>query len=471
MNRVLSTAVLLLPLLGCASSAISAEDPLNALQKRVISVSNEVTPSVVNIEAALRQNTRRQIVTGSGFIMNADGIVLTNEHVVERAEKVTVIVPGRPGNYPAEVVGTDKQTDLAVLRIIKPAGEKPFSVAKMGDSEVISVGQWVIAIGNPYGLDGTVSLGIVSAKGRDLPGDELLNDFIQTDAMIDRGSSGGPLVNLKAEVVGINSRGQGRGIGFTIPINTAKRVAQDLLGQGKIARGYLGVSLQPLNRDLARYWKLETVNGVVINGITKDSPAQKAGLKVGDILATFDGVPVSAEKDEDIGQLQRLVASHEVGKQVPVQVYRAGKAETFKLTIGSQPKVVPDEEETDHGFIVQEITESLTREFRLNEGKGVMVSFVEPGSEAAEAGMTPGDLIQEVEGSSIDDIDGFRSTMGKLKSTAPFLVRARRGDDFRFMLIDPRGRSDKQARRPGGAPEDTPVDAPAPGHGEGGAEG
>jgi S1-C subfamily serine protease len=452
MKRAWTTFLLLFPFLGCALPATSAEDPINALQKRVVKVSTDVTPSVVNIEAALRQNTRRSIVTGSGFIMSSEGIVLTNEHVVERAEKVRVIIPGRPGQYPAEVVGTDKQTDLAVLRIVKGEKEEPFPVAKMGDSEVLEVGQWVIAIGNPYGLDGTVSLGIVSAKGRNLPGDALLNDFIQTDAMIDRGSSGGPLVNLKGEVVGVNSRGQGRGIGFTIPINTAKRVAADLIGAGTIARGYLGISLQPLSRDLARYWSLEEVNGVVINGITKDSPADKAGLKVGDIVSTFDGVPVRAEKEEDLGQLQRLVASHAVDTEVEVQLYRAGKSELRKVKLGAQPKVVPDEEETSYGFIVQEITEQLFREYRLAGRNGVIVSFVEPGSEAAQAGMGAGDLIQSIEGKDIKDIDAFRDEVQKLKPASPFLVRARRGDDFRFLLIVPGSGPEPQAQTPARSP-------------------
>jgi len=437
MNRTWTTAASLLVFFAWASAS-AADDPLTALQERVIQVSDAVTPSVVNIEAALRQNTRRSIVTGSGFIMTAEGIVVTNEHVVERAEKVRVIVPGRPGQYPAEVIGSDKQTDVAVLRILKPEGEADFPVAKLGDSERLLVGQWVIAIGNPYGLDGTVSLGIISAKGRDLPGDALLNDFIQTDAMIDRGSSGGPLVNLEGEVVGINSRGQGRGIGFTIPINTAKRVTDDLIAAGTIARGYLGISLQPLSRDLARYWKLDSVNGVVINGVAKDSPADQAGLRVGDILSKFDGESVRAEKDEDIGQLQRLVAIREVGRSVDLLVYRGGKERKLQVKLGAQPKVVPEEEETEHGFVVQEVTELLAREYRLTERGGVLVSYVENGSVASEAGMAAGDLIQDIEGASVESIESFRKAMSKLDPSRPFMIRARRGDDFRFLLIDPR---------------------------------
>ena len=313
MTRFLLTLPLYLALVGCAlMPAAQAKDALDELQARIIRVSERVTPSVVHIEAAVKLNNRRNLVTGSGFLMDPNGVVVTNEHVVERAEKVSVIVPGRPGRYLAKVVGMDKQTDLAVLKISPREGEERFPVAKLGDSDRLRVGEWVIAIGNPYGLDGTVSLGIISAKGRDLRTDNLLNDFIQTDAMIDRGSSGGPLINLQGEVLGINSRGQGRGIGFTIPINTAKRVVRDLLGEGHIARGYLGVAIQPLDRELASYWNLTEVHGVIINGVLDDSPAAEAGLEIGDILLRFQGQELRAEKDEDIGShLRRISSSRE----------------------------------------------------------------------------------------------------------------------------------------------------------------
>jgi len=407
----------------------------------------------VYIEAAVRQNNSRNLVTGSGFIWSSDGVVLTNEHVVERAEKVSVIVPGRPGRYAADVVGADKLTDLAVLRIRPHAGEPPFEAAELGDSDALKVGQWVIAIGNPYGLDGTVSLGIVSAKGRDLSAANLLNDFIQTDAMIDRGSSGGPLVDLNARVVGVNSRGQGRGIGFTIPINTAKRVAEDLMGKG-IARGYLGVALQPLSRELADYWKIAGINGVIVNGVAPDSPANGAGFEVGDILTRFDGERVVAEKEEDIGTFQRLVARTPVGKEVAVEVHRNGKPRTLKVTLAVQPKVVPDEQETPFGFTVQEITESLYRQYRLTTRDGVMVSFVEQGSEAAEASLGAGDLVERIGENGVSDIESFRRALEGVDESKPFLVQARRGEDTRFLLIQPRGSTPPSARRtPAGPPD------------------
>src|SRR6516165_1251831 len=270
---------------GCAALPHAlARDALDELQARIIEINKRVSPCVVHIESAVRQNGRRNLLEGSGFLIDPNGVALTNWHVVDRAEKVSVVVPGRDGHYDAEIVGTDKQTDVAVLRLAPHEVEKPFPSAKLGDSDKVQVGEWVVAIGNPYGLEGSVSLGIVSAKGRDLRTEQLLNDFIQTDAMIDHGSSGGPLIDLRGEVIGINSRGQGRGIGFTIPIDTAKRVADDLLDQGRIARGYLGVTVQPLGRELARYWGEPNVHGVVVGSVARGSPAERAGISVGDVV-------------------------------------------------------------------------------------------------------------------------------------------------------------------------------------------
>ena len=451
MHRTWLSIPLVCAALGCATPA-GAADPLDALQARIIDVGKRLTPSVVHIEAAQRQNNRRTMVTGSGFVFTREGVVLTNEHVVERAEKISVVIPGRNGRYSATLIGTDKLTDLAVLKIDPRPGDPPFQAVKLGDSDALAVGQWVIAIGNPYGLDGTVSLGIVSAKGRDLGSANLLNDFIQTDAMIDHGSSGGPLVDLQGRVVGVNSRGQGRGIGFTIPVNTARRVADDLMGSG-IARGYLGIAIQPLAHELASYWKLDDVSGVIVNGVAHDSPAERGGLRVGDIVTRFDGEPVTADKGEDVGQFQRLVARTPVGKQVEVEILRERKRETLRLALGVQPKVVPDEEETPFGFAVQEVTESTYRQHRLTSRQGVLVSFVESGSEADEATLTLGDLVQRVDNAPVSDIEGFRKAMGSVDRKRPFLVHALRGEDVRFLLIQPRP-SEPRARedsRPPGA--------------------
>jgi len=435
-------------LLGCTSlSNALAKDALDELQARIIAINKEVSPAVVHIEAAIRVNGRRNLVEGSGFVTQPTGVILTNWHVVDRAEKVSVVVPGRDGRYDAEVVGTDKQTDVAVLRIAPHEGEKPFTAAKLGESDTVQVGEWVIAIGNPYGLEGSLSLGIVSAKGRDLRTEQLLNDFIQTDAMIDHGSSGGPLINLKGEVVGINSRGQGRGIGFTIPIDTAKRVSADLLDEGRIARGYLGVTLQPLPRDLARYWGQPNVHGVVVGSVAHGSPAERAGLEVGDVLVRFDGEALHAEKEEDLGQFQRLVAQRSAGHDVAIEILRDGKPRSLHAALTTQPKFVPDEQETQNGYTVEEVTEASFRSQRLPQRDGVLVSYVESGSEADEAGMERGDLIVELDKAKVTTLDEFRTALKKLPADKPFLVRALRGDDTRFLLVSPRalGRGDSAA--------------------------
>ena len=403
------------------------------LEDRVIEISQQVTPSVVHIEAIVKRNDRRSEVTGSGVIANADGRILTNYHVVEKAEKVQVVVPGIPGKLAAQIVGLDKQTDLALLRIEPRPGLVP---ARFGNADDVRVGQWVLAVGNPYGLDGTVSLGIVSAKGRNLGIPELINDFIQTDAMIDRGSSGGPLVDLDGRVVGINSRGQGRGIGFTIPIDTALEVMRDLEAGG-VERSWLGVGLQPLDRELAAYYELPDATGVVVNSVAEGSPAARAGLQTGDILTRFAGEEVAAEKAEDLGRFQRLVASFEPGRSVEIELLRERRPVTRSATLAVAPKVDPDELETEVGFHVQEITDATFRAERLRSRAGAFVSFVASGSPAAEAGLDVGDVVRRIEQRPVDDLASFREAITEVQSLPRFLITAERGEETLFLLLRP----------------------------------
>jgi serine protease Do len=419
---------------GGAPARAADPGPLDGLQARIIEVSQRVTPSVVHIEAIAKHDDRRQQVTGSGLIVRADGLILTNEHVVDKAEKVTVLVPGRRQKYPATVVGTDRQTDIGVLRI-QP--EAPLPAAAIGESEALQVGQWVLAIGNPYGLEGTVSFGIVSAKGRNLETDALLNDFIQTDAMIDRGSSGGPLVDLDGRVVGINSRGQGRGIGFTIPIDTAL-VVMEQIASGRIERGWLGVTAQPLDRELAAYFGMPDATGVVVNSVAAGSPAAVAGLEPGDVIAALDGSPVEAEKEEDLGGFQRQVANRRPGEELELRVLRDGSERRVHARLVSQPKVVPEEAESSAGFYVQEITEQIFRSERLATRNGAYVSFVARGSPAAEAGIQRGDVIERIGDAAVADLAGFRRALESVEGSERFLVTARRGDETKFLLVKPR---------------------------------
>jgi S1-C subfamily serine protease len=425
-------AALLIPLLAFACAAAA---PSSDLEKRIVTVAEAVTPSVVHIQAIVKFDDRRNEVTGSGLIVTADGAILTNEHVVDDAEKITVSVPGRKRKYSARLVGADRQTDIALLRIDAEA-DHPFTAARLSPDPV-HVGQWVLAIGNPYGLDGTVSLGIVSAKGRNLEIPDLLNDFIQTDALIDRGSSGGPLVDLDGRVVGINSRGQGRGIGFTIPIATARDVMAQL-DNGGIERGFLGVSLQALDRDLADYLGLGEATGVLVSHVVPKSPAERAGLRTGDVITRFEGREVEAEEEEDLGSFQRLVAGSAPGTRVELGYLREGKPGTAKFEIGEQPKLEGEEVETPVGFHVKEITPNLARAHRLTSTTGAFVTFVANGSPASEAGLHMGDVIVRIEASDVASLSEFRSAIAGVDMKNRFLVQARRGDELKFLLIKPR---------------------------------
>ena len=447
-----ATTAACLSLVACAAFAEPAHQEL---ERRIIDVAEQLKPSVVHIEAIVKFGNRRAPVTGSGVIASADGRILTNHHVVERAEKVTVSVPGQRRRYPARVVGTDLQTDVALLRI-EP--EKPLTPARFAERSSLRVGQWVLAVGNPYGLDGTVSFGIVSAIGRNLEIPGTLNDFIQTDAMIDRGSSGGPLVDLEGRVVGINSRGQGRGIGFTIPIATALDVA-NRLESGQLARGYLGVTMQPLDRDLADYFGIPDATGAVLNSVAEGSPAERAGLRAGDVLTRFDGVAIEGEKEEDLGALQRLVASATPGQEVRVEILRERKPQTLVMHVGQQPRVEPAEEETEAGFHVQELTPNLIRENRLSVDHGAFVHFVERGSPASEAGILVGDVVERIESHPVADLDDLRQAMEEARHKARFLVVARRGEETKFLLLKwgpQEGPATGEAGKPG------PAALPAP---------
>ena len=429
-SRWIAQALLLLLLLAPAG-ARSEEPPFQILEDRIIEIAERVKPAVVHIEAIVRVNDRRKQVSGSGLITHPDGRILTNHHVVDRAEKVTVSVPGVKRKYPARIVGTDMQTDIAVLHI---ESDVALPAARFGSTDDVRVGQWVLAIGNPYGLDGTVSFGIVSAKGRDLELPDTLNDFIQTDAMIDRGSSGGPLVDLEGRVIGINSRGKGRGIGFTIPIDTALEVAKELEAGG-IERGYIGITMQPLDRDLAEYLGHPDLTGAVLNSVVEGSPAERAGLETGDIVTRFDGTPIETEKDEDLGVFQRLVAGVEPGRKVELQVVRDGKPRRMEVEVGTMPKVDPAEEQTDVGVHVREITSNLARAHRLDSERGAFVHFVARGSPAAEAGLFVGDVIEQIEDERIDDLGDFRAGMRRVAGKKRFVITVRRGLETKFLLI------------------------------------
>ena len=408
------------------------------LKSLIISVSEAIKPAVVHIEVVKKQNDQRYEALGSGLVIDSTGYILTNEHVVEDHVEVNVTLESNR-EYRAEVIGTDKLTDLALLKIELPEGQS-LSAADLGNSDSVQVGEWVIAVGNPYGFDRSVSFGIVSGKGRvlNIPSlTPLLNDFIQTDAAIAPGSSGGPLVNLRGEVIGINSRGLGRTQGFTIPINIAVEVKNKLLSSGKIERGWLGVSVQPVNRSYAKYLGDPDLEGILISDVLEDSPAEKSGLKPGDVMLEFDDQKLQAEKDDDLNKFTLSIAQTPVGEMKTIKILRDGKTMTINLKIGEQPKVKAEEYESDLGFTVKEITQNMFTTYLLESKDGVYVSFVEVGSVAAKADLFEGDVITAVNHKKTFDYEAFKSTMENLSKDDNFILfNVIRGKNNKFALLD-----------------------------------
>ncbi len=423
----------------------------NDLQDIIIKVSEDVKPTVVHIEVVKKHNNQRYESLGSGLIVSRDGYIMTNEHVVDDYVSVRVTLESKM-EYSAQVIGTDKLTDIALLKIDVPVAED-FKVAKLGNSDSIQVGEWVLAVGNPYGFDRTVSFGIVSGKGRtlNLPNNApLLNDFIQTDAAIDPGSSGGPLVNLRGEVIGINSIGVGRMQGFTIPINIAIDVMDKLLATGTIERGYIGIVVQPLNRSYAKYYGQPDLQGIIVSDVYKDHPADKAGLKPGDIILSFDGKPMAAENEDDLTKFTLEISQSKAGDKKTMEIFRDGKKRMLTVEIGQKPKVKPDEYEAKQDFTVEEITELMFRNYLLETREGVYVKFVEVGSPGDKGGLLAGDVIVGVGNEEIKNLDDFKRVMGNIGTPKYILFRILRGKDYAFALMDltedEKGSKDKDSK-------------------------
>jgi serine protease Do len=367
----------------------------------------------------------RQRSLGSGFIIDKDGFILTNNHVVEKTDEIKVrLANGK--EYDAKIIGRDPKTDLALIRI---KTDKPLNPLPLGDSEKLEVGEWVVAIGNPFGLDQTVTAGIVSAKYRQL-GAGAYDNFIQTDASINPGNSGGPLLNTQGEVVGINSAiysrsGASIGIGFAIPVNMAK----DLLPQlkkGKVVRGWLGVMIQKITPELKDKLDLEGERGALVADVTSGGPAHKAGIERGDVIISFDGKDIM-----EMNELPYIVASTPVGKVAKLEVIRKGKKISLEVKIGKlkeeQVGEEPAEARSDLGMSVDEITPELARQFGLPEESGLVVVQVENNSPAEEAGIRGGDIIIEIDQEPMEVIDEYSKKIRRYKKgdTILFLVKRR----------------------------------------------
>jgi serine protease Do len=379
----------------------------------------------------------KQIVRGlgSGFIVDGAGYIITNNHVVADSDKVIVkLVNGT--EYTAKVVGTDVPTDLAVVKV----DAEKLPTLEMGDSDALKVGQWVIAIGNPFGLTSTVTVGVVSAKGREGVGIEDYEDFIQTDASINMGNSGGPLLNAKGKVIGINTAivapsGGSVGIGFAIPSNMAKVVYQQLKEKGSVTRGYIGIVIQRLTSDLAKHFNISDERGILVSEVTKDSPGEKAGLKQGDVITKLNGRPV-----ENIAMFRNSVAMTAPGTKIELTLIRDGKEEKLPVTIGKLPseaklKAAVAKPGMNIGLTVQNLTEELAAQLGYKGEKGIVITSVEPGSPGEEAGLKAGMLIEQVNQKPVTNVDEFQAEMQKETKAGSILLLVRDKSYTEYVVI------------------------------------
>lgn len=358
---------------------------------------------------------------GSGFIINKEGFIITNNHVIENAEEIIVKLSSGK-EYEAEIIGADPRTDLALIKI---EADVDLPIIPLADSDQILTGDWVVAIGNPFGLSHTVTAGIISAKGRVI-GMGPYDNFIQTDASINPGNSGGPLLNIKGEVVGINTAiiASGQGIGFAIPINMAKNIILQLKQKGKVTRGWLGVGIQEVTNELAQSFELDEKKGALISSVREGDPASKYGIEVGDIIIEFDGKEIKDYKD-----LPRVVSNTVPGEKVSVKILRNGKEKTLKVVVGEMKEdALAKEEKTGKakrfGLRVQDITPNLSRQFGLEDTEGAIVVSVDPGSSADKAGIRPKDMIRKVNGLVINNLEDYERAIKK----------AKKGDVVRLLL-------------------------------------
>jgi serine protease Do len=379
----------------------------------------------------------KQVGLGSGVIINPEGYILTNEHVINDADKITVtLADGR--EFKGEIKGRDQRSDLAVIKI--NAANLP--VATLGDSDNLKIGQWVVAIGNPFGFamqnpEPTVTAGVISALhralGRIMPRDKDYNDLIQTDAAINPGNSGGALVNLKGEVVGMNvaifsTSGGYQGVGFAIPINNAKRIISRLIEGKKILYGWLGVTVQDLTDDLTKYFGLADKNGVLVARVLENGPAQKAGMKESDVIKQFDNKAIN-----NVRELLNAVGRAEVGRKVKVVVVRDKKEVTLEVEVGERPQELKEAIAESggakanywRGLEVEDLGSENARRFKIEERKGVVIADIEPNSPADEAGLMPTDVILEINRQAVKNVADYEKITRTLKGNA--LVRTGRG--------------------------------------------
>ncbi len=375
---------------------------------------------------------KRSQAQGSGFIISNDGYIITNTHVVNNAHKITVRLADRR-EFEAKLIGADKLSDVALLKI----ETKNLPFVSLGDSDKLDVGEWVVAIGTPFGLDYTATQGIISALSRSLPSETYV-PFIQTDAAVNPGSSGGPLFNLKGQVIGVNSQIYSRsggymGVSFAIPSNIVKNVSDQLKANGKVSRGWLGVGIQNVDENLAQSFGMKNTDGSLVSSVVPKSPAEKAGFLVGDVIINFDGKPVESAKT-----LPLIVGNTPIGKKIAVKVIRSGAEKTIDVTIdklgGKDEPVAAIEEKGALGVAVSALTSEERSKLKIHD-KGVKVEKVITDSPAENAGVKKGDIILAVNGKTIPTPEALKKVIQNHKDDKPLAILLQRGDISLFVAV------------------------------------
>jgi len=375
-----------------------------------------------------QQREFKQRSLGSGFIIDKEGYIVTNNHVIADADEIKVKLNSGK-EYDAKIIGRDPSTDIALIKI---KADSNYSVVNLGDSDALKVGEWVVAIGSPFGLEHTVTAGIVSAKGRVI-GSGPYDDFIQTDASINPGNSGGPLINMKGNVVGINTAiiASGQGIGFAVPVNMAKGVIKQLKEEGEVTRGWLGVGIQDINDEMAEYYGIKGKKGVMVTEVFPGDPADKAGIRTKDIILEVNGRKIITSRE-----LTRMVAGFNVGEVVKIIALRDGKEKTFKVKIAKREETeiasrgISPKEKDEFGVGVSNLTPEIAHRLNLHETQGVVVTDVQPNSQGEDKGIKTRDIIKEINHVSINTVDEYKDAIQKVKkgdSVTMFIKRANSG--------------------------------------------
>lgn len=446
-------------LVSCATPhryTVASSDSL-ALQRSIFAARGLALPAVVHIQPISEVYTsgkkEKQTGVGSGVIVSPEGHIITNYHVAGKATRLLCTLHNRE-KVTAHLIGGDPLTDIAVCQLDLDEVTGEITYARLGDSDRLEVGEYVMALGSPLALDRTLSLGVVSCVDRymsdrmRLPSGERTgkyNTWIQTDAAINPGNSGGPLVNLRGEVVGINARTAlfADNLGFAIPINTVGEVYDEILLKGKVERSWIGVEIQPL-QELEDYFGTGERRGALISHVAPDSPAMAAGLKEGDVILTFDRKPLTARFKEEVPQIEKVIADTEVGKQVSVKALRDGKEQEFSLVTQALGELLGEDFDAEEwGFTVKGITRQMVIEEKLEDDRGVMVSGVAPSAAAEEGQLVRGDVIRSIGDETVENLESFRTLYERLETegTEKVLLRVNRAGGIRYILLQPKAES------------------------------